>query len=262
MKDDAQPTAPNDEFYVGYLPAPAGLSRFFRIAAPAAALAMVALGVAIAAFQRDPGTGAWKTGEPATYEGVLVIEPYAMLRVPAQERGVPCHSILLVEQGKFGALKRSQPFVGRPVRVTGTLLARDGRKMVELAAGEEAIVEMPLSAERAAVLRDVPVETAGERTYRGELIDPKCYLGAMKPGGGKTHKACAQLCVGGGIPPMLAVRDTAGRETFLLVVDEAGGAANDLVQPFLGDPVEVSGLVERRGDLYVIRLSAGKIRRL
>ena len=45
-----------------------------------------------------------------------------------------------------------------------------------------------------------PQVLADNVTLKGEIIDPKCYLGAMKPGGGKTHKACAMRCIAGGIP--------------------------------------------------------------
>ena len=46
----------------------------------------------------------------------------------------------------------------------------------------------------------------GVATLRGEIVDSKCYLGAMKPGDQKTHKACATLCIRGGIPPVLVER--------------------------------------------------------
>ena len=37
------------------------------------------------------------------------------------------------------------------------------------------------------------------------------------PGSGKTHKECASLCLRGGIPPALYVRDRAGRSSLLLL---------------------------------------------
>lgn len=102
---------------------------------------------------------------------------------------------------------------------------------------------------------------ADQITLQGEIIDPKCYLGAMKPGGGKTHKACAMLCISGGVPPMLVTRDVNQRETFFLLVTAGGGVANELVLPFVGDPVEVSGQLERHGDLLTVQITAGGVRR-
>jgi hypothetical protein len=83
----------------------------------------------------------------------------------------------------------------------------------------------------------------------------------MKPGGGKTHKACAMRCIAGGIPPMLVTKDPSGRETFYLMVTADGGVANNLVYPFVGDRVDVTGSVEQQDDMLVLRVSAGSIRR-
>jgi hypothetical protein len=52
---------------------------------------------------------------------------------------------------------------------------------------------------------DRPIEV------RGEIVDSKCFLGVMVPGSGKTHKDCASLCLRGGIPPALYVRDQSGQ---------------------------------------------------
>ena len=96
-------------------------------------------------------------------------------------------------------------------------------------------------------------------TLRGEIIDPKCYLGAMKPGGGKTHKACAMLCLSGGIPPMFVTRDAQRRETFYLLTMVNGSAATETVLPFVGDPVAITGRVEQHGDLLIVRIGSNGV---
>ena len=83
----------------------------------------------------------------------------------------------------------------------------------------------------------------------------------MKPGGGKTHKACAMLCISGGVPPMLVTRDASKNETFYLLATDEGGVANERVVDFVGDPVEVSGQLERHGDLLVLRIAVEGVRR-
>ena len=94
----------------------------------------------------------------------------------------------------------------------------------------------------------------------------------MKPGGGKTHKACAALCISGGIPPMFVTRDGNGQETFYLLTTAAStrahepsmadrGPANRLVLPFVGEAVEVEGRLERHGDLRALAIQPGGIRR-
>jgi hypothetical protein len=224
--------------------------------------------VALALNQRDPGTGQWDTDNVRTFDGIAFTRPYAMLRVPGEQPGQPGRTMLLVEDGKFGALPRVSQLVGNrtegvPVRVTGTLLHREGRWMLELAEGEPGIRRLTLD-ERAKLpplALSAPQILAEHVTLKGEIIDPKCYLGAMKPGGGKTHKACAMLCVSGGVPPMLVTRDASKNETFYLLATEEGGVANERVLDFVGDPVEVSGRLDRHGDLLLLRIAADGVRR-
>jgi hypothetical protein len=149
------------------------------------------------------------------------------------------------------------------VRVRGTLLHRDDRWMLELASGDGVIQTIrSLGSNDEQELRAPTDRSVGSVSLRGEIIDPKCYLGAMKPGGGKTHKACAALCISGGVPPMFVTRDAELHETFYLLVDKDGHAINDPVLPFVGDPVELKGELLFRGDLRVLRIDPQWINRL
>jgi hypothetical protein len=98
--------------------------------------------------------------------------------------------------------------------------------------------------------------------FTGEILDSKCYLGAMKPGDGKGHKACATLCVTGGIPPMLLVWTPDGGRRHLLLVDDRGHSARGLVLEALGEPVTVTGRPGRTGDLETLAIDAHAIERL
>jgi hypothetical protein len=136
--------------------------------------------------------------------------------------------------------------------------------MLELSEGDQGLRR--LTTEEAAnfsrLSRPSPMILVERTTLIGEIIDPKCYLGAMKPGGGKTHKACAMLCIAGGIPPMLVTRDAQRQETFYLLTTYDGQMANGLVHPFVGDLVAVTGRLERHGDLLIFAITASEIRRL
>jgi hypothetical protein len=257
-----------DEFFIGWEPTPKKHARFLRPIVLALLLVTGGLAAAVAFLQRDPGTGHWDTDEVRTFDGIVSTRPYAMIRVPGDKPGDPPRTMLLVEDSKFGALPRVEGFVqgkvaGVAVRVTGTILHRDGRWMLELVEGKKGMRR--LTAEEEGKLPPLawpaPEVLAEFVTLQGEVIDPKCYLGAMKPGGGKTHKACAMLCISGGVPPMLVTRDAARNETFYLLVTEEGGVANERVLDFVGDPVEVSGRLERHGDLLLLRIAADGVRR-
>ena len=263
------PAAGRDEFFIGWLPPPRVYVRFLR---PIIVILLVVAGgtaATVAFLQRDPGTGHWEADKLRTFDGIAYTRPYAMIRVPSEKPGEPPRTMLLVEDGKFGALPRVDQIVrgraeGRAVRVSGTILHRDGRWMLELADGEAAMRPLTKEEEQGLPLLDWPAPQllAEHVTLKGEIIDPKCYLGAMKPGGGKTHKACAMLCISGGVPPMLVTRDAGGHETFYLLATAEGGVANEMVLPFMGDLVEVSGRVERLGDLLVFLVPIGGVRRL
>jgi hypothetical protein len=256
------PVSRDDEFYVGYLPMPARQARFVKRLLAGLIPAVIAVGIIVTTQQRDPGDGVWEVGTSRQLVGLATASPYAALRFVDEAAGGTIRTLHLVSAGKFGATVRVRPFDGQAVRVTGTLLHREGRRLLELAEGEDALQPISLPPDQMAGLGRVEPVPLGPVTLRGEIIDPKCYVGAMKPGGGKTHKACAQLCVGGGIPPMFVTRDAGRREMFYLLVDADGGPANDLVLPYLGDPVELAGALTQRDDVLVIRIDPAGIRRL
>jgi hypothetical protein len=175
--------------------------------------------------------------------------------VPGEAPGT-VRTILLVEDGKFGAADRVRPFAGRAVRVSGTLLHRDERWMLELAAGADGLQPAPdLPGDVVRRLASPVRQPLGPVTLRGEVIDSKCYLGAMKPGGGKTHKACAALCLAGGVPPMFVTRSPDGPETYYLLATATSGPANDAVRDVVGDPAELDGSLEKVEDVLVVRLA-------
>jgi hypothetical protein len=94
-------------------------------------------------------------------------------------------------------------------------------------------------------------------TLAGEIVDSKCYLGAMKPGDGKGHKACAVLCISGGIPPMLVSASGSESErtvSYYLLVGASGQPMNARVLPFVAEAVEVSGVVEDWEGLRMLRV--------
>jgi len=258
----ALPARAKDEFFVGWLPMPSSYARFSL--SISILLLIVGVGIAVVAGrqQQSPGSGIWESDTSRTFEGVVYASPYAMIRVPGEKPDDPVRTILLVEEGKFGAVERVLPWDGQPVRVSGSLLHREERRMLELAAGEtgiQPVQAMPLEVQT--TLRRPSPRSLGILTLAGEIIDSKCYLGAMKPGGGKTHKACAALCLAGGVPPMFVTRDAEKRETFHLLTSPEGGPIEPGVIEFVGDLVEITGELEQQGDLQVLKVTAEQIRR-
>lgn len=263
------PSVDRSDFYVGYLAMPRRLAGFLRWIVPAAGVAVLALGWFAAASQSDPGDGVWRDAAQSLV-GRVSATPYPLIRVRSDGGARPVETVLLVSEGKHGGGERVAALHGRIARVRGTILERDGRRLLELADGDALAPVEAVSVDDGARLTESAASgstSLGRVMLRGEIIDPKCYSGAMKPGEGKAHKECATLCIAGGIPPMFVTLDSAGKRTYFLLVDADGHALEgrvlqDHVLPFVADAVEITGELEIQEDLAVLRIDALSIRRL
>lgn len=256
MADDAR-----EEFFVGYLPTPPTEKRFLlRVVIGLVAFLGVA-GAIVGSMQRDPGNAVWNTSTEVQLDGLFLASPYPMVIVgdlDGRER-----SVLLVAEGKSGVRDFMAGMDGQNVRISGYRLDRNSFSMLELHRPPELLHDSVSPAR-------FPASKESEQVavLRGEIVDPKCFLGAMKPGDGKTHKACATLCIRGGIPPVLVVPDSSspgGVIHYLLVGSDGAGLVGeklDSLLPFVGDRVEARGTIERRGDLRLFRIEPGALRRV
>ena len=248
-------TGSPDEFYVGYLPqAPAALGRWVRTRALLVALAMASVSAALVTSQQPFDPGVFEFGTERTVDGVVLATPHPQLLV--ERPGGGTSSWLLVSFGKSGADAAVAGLDGRAVRATGTLVYRGDTTMLELA--DDGLVPMdpdaasPPADDGSGV--DDAVDDLGEHTFIGEIVDSKCFLGVMKPGRGKVHKACAVRCISGGMPPMLLVRGMRGEaESLLLLTDEQGGQVNDRVLDLVAEPVSIRGRLLRSGGRLMLR---------
>jgi hypothetical protein len=84
----------------------------------------------------------------------------------------------------------------------------------------------------------------------------------MRPGHTPVHRACAIRCIAGGVPPMFLIKDTDGNTLSFLLVGADGASLNQLVLPFVADPIEITGDVERMDDVFVLKADPTTYRRL
>ena len=264
----AEPRQP--EFFVGYLKMPERLKAFLRWVVPCILVAGIAFAWSLSRSQADPGDGVWHD-KSESLVGRIAGRPYPMIRILSNRPTAAIETVLLVSEGKHGGGERVQALDGRIAKVRGTILERDGRRLLELEDGEDSVVAASLpAAEQERLAGDTNGSGGGDAvrvTLAGEIIDPKCYSGAMKPGEGKAHKECATLCIAGGIPPMFVTVDHAGERSYFLLTDAAGNplvgrVLHDQVLPFVADAVELSGTLETRDDVVLLRLDPASIRRL
>jgi len=239
---------PDNDFYVGYFdkapPSSARRTRLFVVAALLAALGVATLFVA---FQGTFGSGVFEFGSPRTFEGVVRTSPVPHIESAEKDA-------LLVAPFKHGADSLVSDLDGASVSLDGTLIEQADDRMIEIVPGTiETTGTSPLPRE---------VVPLGRVTLVGEIVDSKCWLGVMKPGEGKVHRACATLCIKGGIPPLLSARDRDGNTLSAILVSPEGRPVNEAVLELVALPVRVSGQLERRGDILFLRADPMTIERL
>lgn len=262
---EAPVSGEHDEFYVGYLPVPPRQRRFLVRIAVILGMAALTLAGALAHFQRDPAPDTDYQGsakQRVDIAGVLYEQPYGLLRAPGETADAPPRTLILTTSKKLGVQELVRGKHGSTVTMTGLLRGRHGRYVFAIDE-VQGIADVELSeADIAHLSRSQPGLVTEERALRGEIVDPKCYTGAMKPGNAKTHKACAINCLRGGIPPLLVTRDHTGVEIHYLLTDAAGGPILEPLLPYVGDPIELRGSIVQQDDMLLLRVTPDSIRRL
>jgi hypothetical protein len=246
----------NSDFYVGYLPMPVRTRSFVRVIAAVAMLLLAVVTTVVATTQPQSGTGEW-SAETNIFEGTLTQSPYPLLSgIDPDEPSKP-RSFLLFASGKTGVAVRTEKALGamaqKRVRIHGQLLRRGNQFAITLVDGPEAI-EVVGDAE--------PTDSFGKgapTTFVGEIIDPKCWLGAMNPGSGLVHKACAELCIRGGIPPCFVGSVDGQDPGFFLMTDSSGNTCNDAVAARAGSLVSFSAERSRIGTIDVLHTHVNSI---
>lgn len=262
-QDAPRPENSRDAFFVGYLPMPAALVTFLLCIVAALIAGVAGFALAFATAQQDPGDGTFRFDLGyQTISGVLTLDPYPVLHVQPSAEHPNGRQIILVGQGKRGVQAQARPLAGKLVEVGGIFLMRGdttmlqvgGRVGIRLAqAGAQTGPGLGAGGGMPAVIP--AAEPLGRHRLAGEIVDGKCCLGAMRPGVGKMHMACANLCLVGGIPPLFVTRDAAGAiVNIFLMADPEGRAVTDALYDYVSLAVSVEGAVERRGGLLVFKI--------
>lgn len=258
------PALPDDEeMFIGWAKAPSVDRRFLLGALPLALAGTGGLSWLVASQLDDPGAGAWLTGATHSVAGLLVRAPYPMIRLADTAAPFGMRTVLVVAQGKCTSALEFGDGRGAPVTASGVLIQRKDRQMLEVPPMLNDWAQ-PIDAgfTDADALREPAVERLGAARLTGAIMDSKCFFGVMRPSRGKTHKACASLCIRGGIPPSFWARDEKGRELVMLMTDAAGEAMPMDILPLVADPVEAVGEMVRVGDLLQFRADPSAYERL
>ena len=265
MKILRKPEAP-DSFYIGYLPkAPAEYRNFVRLIVFAILVVMYFTIIIVVTNQQKFSTGIFERNKLTELEGVLMLQPFPAIKTLYGKDlyGNPVvKTIPLVNYGKFGAEPVINSVVANNtsdlnklwIKVRGKLIYNKGITILELSEKDKSVLEVKTASKNQLDgIATSKIKDHGGSTFYGQIVDPKCYFGVMKPGEGKPHSDCAIRCIAGGIQPMLMIRNEKGQETFFILRDTSGMPVNSRVLSYVGMPVEVSGKITKVDDWLILK---------
>ncbi|MDE3247831.1 MAG: hypothetical protein KGO82_04170 [Bacteroidota bacterium] len=249
------------EFYIGWqAEAPKGYRKPIRKTLVVLLVMAGMVAACLALTQKKFSTANFEFGQLTIIKGIYLQAPVPMLQVSSNKDifGNRSYiSIPLLGFGKMGAdgiiqsLEREKgtSLNGKEITLKGTLLYNDGKLLAQIDSNDHPLLSVSAAMQNDTLLQK---KDLGEMTIRGEIVDPKCFFGVMKPGQGKPHKDCAIRCILGGIPPVLRVVNEEGAANYYLVVGPHGEKLNNAVQSYVGEPVALKAKAIQSGDWIVL----------
>ncbi len=248
-----------DNFFIGWQGNTSAENKKWikRILIPIFILIPIVL-FAIVILAKPFSSGQFELGKVKEFTGVYYEDPFPVLLLDkGQLDNGNSTSALLVGHGKNGAKtfmyqaeEKFGKLSGKKIKIQGTLIYGDGRTLIELTKKHKSVMEV-LATE--AKKSGTPRFT--NKTLQGEIVDPKCWFGVMKPAEGKVHKSCAIRCISGGIPPVFLVRGSV-RNSYYILKGANGEDINQEVLEYIGEPVEVRGDAYQENGWEVLRVDA------
>ncbi len=252
-----------NDFYIGWQPeAPDAFSRKVKRFIWVLIILVPLISAMLVLGQRGFTGGVFEFGQLTEIEGILVKSPVPMIKVMKAENEQKVESILLVGFGKTGADStlsaieklQKKSLDGKMIKIRGTLIYHNHKKILELTEGIESFIGVNENLnESMEALKDF-----GKVHLKGEIYDPKCAFGAMKPGYGKPHRSCAVRCISGGVPPILRIKNSKGEANYCLMLGLDGKTINNEVLEYIADQVSVCGHLEQKDDWLVLYTDPSK----
>lgn len=252
-----------DEFFIGWrdeMPAQ-NKKWLIRLLIPVF-LFIPVLVFTIVFFTKPFSQGQFEFGKIKEFTGVYFEKPFPVLIL---EKGqLPPNmdlNALLVGYGKNGAKtfmdaiqKEKGDLSGRKIKIQGTLIYGDGKTLIELTNKDRSVIDVMNEPTKVA-LPPKPKTIV----LQGEIVDPKCWFGVMKPGEGKVHKSCAIRCISGGIQPVLRVTNN-GKNTYYVLEGENYEDINQEVLPYIAESVEIEGQTHQENGWNILKINPKEIK--
>ena len=249
-----------DEFYIGYTDSMGNRTkRFLRKYLLFLITLVVLVSFAFSFFQKTAVNSSFDFDTLTQLSGTYYEAPYPMLRVNLAPNITK--DIVLLGFGKYGAnpyldrIVKKGNLVNKKITIQGNLIYYNGKTLLQIDESYE--VEIEPSGFSVPKARDM-----GEFTLEGEVVDPKCYFGVMKPGFGKIHRSCAARCISGGIPPVFVSYGENDIARHFLITDLKGKPINKDIIPYIGQPSVLKGTVEQQGDWFILKTDLNDVKKL
>jgi nitrite reductase/ring-hydroxylating ferredoxin subunit len=235
-----------EPFYIGWQPSADKIFSRFAKKVSFIAAGMLLLFCCIIAFnQQHIAPSQFIEAGKKEYSGQLILQPFPALRTVVKKDiyGNPVvKTYPLINAWKCGADSLLKKIAGSPTAVVdvtlkGDILTRDSVEEIVLNYGAASI----RVTNQASALDKLKITGGKDTVLSGEIIDPKCYFGAMNPGEGKPHRSCAIRCIEGGIMPMITWKGSDGKMNYAVLLGENGQSLNTLIAYAVAEPVRLTG---------------------
>jgi hypothetical protein len=260
----------NNEFYIGWMPeAPNGFAKQMRVVVIVLAGLVVLGGVALSLRQKMFSTATFEYGQLTEVTGIYQKFPVSSLKVATVKDPfgrVSYITMPLTGYGKFGAegviaeieTEKGITLDEKEVTLKGTLIYHDGKALLQVDKNDNPLVKF-VSVDKQQPSHEIT--ELGNVQLTGEILDPKCYFGVMKPGSGKPHRDCAIRCIEGGMSPVFVVRSEQGESDYYLLLDKSGKKMNHELKDHIGEPVSLDAKAVQYDDWKILYVDNTSIKR-
>jgi len=249
---------PDPGFFVGYFKkVPPAIRTFMLVFGVFFVSGLASASFVLAVAARSPGSGNYVDELHGGHlTGFLETRPYPILRVPATA-ATPARAIMLSGAGKFGVDEIADPLSGRLIDAGGVFVKRGDLDML-LAGGPATLHAAAIAT--AGATTPAAAEPLGHWSLTGEICDGKCYGGAMRPGGELAHKACANLCISGHVPPVFVSTAPVDGHIFFLLASSDGGPMPAALKDRTAVRIQLDGVIERRDNLLIFKIDPSSVK--
>ena len=252
----------NNEFFVPYIEGSLGpatrrfLNRFVLVVLGS----ILVVAFLFSFFQNPFKNSTFELSTETKITGTFHQSPYPMLRVELAPNEYK--NIVLLGFGKSSAnpyleelILSDKKLEGSVLNIEGNLIYYNGKTLLQITSDEKVtLTKLEGKAPQTSKLGEVSLE--------GEIIDPKCYFGVMKPGFGKIHRSCAIRCISGGIPPVFVSRDQENNPLYDFLTDMNGAPLHKEYMALVGKPSNLTGDLEKLEHCQLLQINVESIAEL